>query len=494
MVSVRFNNSIFDFIRKITFLIILLTGVSNHVNCQAFQLKPVTIPDTVYRRSALKTSIGLVSLYLGIWAYDKAAKKPFADISLETIRHNFKTGFLWDNDGFLTNMWDHPMQGNFNFNIARYNGYNHWQSYIYNFGGSLFWEMLLENEPPSLNDQITTVVGGQAIGEVCYRISDCIMTPYRRSFKRVGTELANTLLVPTETIRRIINGDIWEVKYPEYSQISEKLEADFVIGFGYSRFIQNSIFENDLGRMTLNFNSFYNDPFSIKINKPFDHFNFKLAINLTSDQPVINKMSIEGAIWTKRNNLDNENKLIYGIFQHYDYFDTDSTGVEGHQIPYKISVPASYGLGLMHKYKSKEITNVNEIYTNIVLMGAGVTDHYNLNKRNYNFGPGYSYKIRSTAIYKDLVKIYAEFMSFRIFTPKGTTPETIVNDDNFYTFQGDIGNSTFSILNAGIEFNLIRRFVLHFELMHSFRKNIYKYYPEVHQADNEINMALFYRL
>lgn len=494
MVYVIINISFPKLFKKIVFVFVVFTIVSNEINCQAFQLKPITIPDTVYRRSALKTSLGLVSLYTGIWAYDKAIKKPFADISIATIKHNFKTGFLWDNDGFQTNMLDHPLQGNFNFNIARYNGYNHWQSYIYNFGGSLFWEMLLENEPPSINDQISTVVGGQAIGEVCYRISDCIMTPYKRSFKRVSSELANTLFVPTETIRRVINGNIWKVDYPKYSEISEKPEVDFVLGIGYSKFIEKSKINNYSGRMTLNFNTYYNDPFTIKIKKPFDYFNLKLVINLNSEQPIVNKMNIDGAIWTKRKNLNRENKLSYGIFQHYDYFNSDSTEYASHQIPYKISAPASYGLGLMHKYISKELSSVNEIHANAILIGAGVTDHYNLNKRNYNFGPGYSYKIRSTTIYKYLVKIYAELMSFRIFTPKGTTPETIVNDDNFYTFQGDIGNSTFNILNAGIEFNLIRRFVLHFELMHSFRKNIYKYYPEIHQADDEINIALFYRL
>jgi hypothetical protein len=494
MNSVILNISVFKFFKKIVYFFVLSIGVSDQVNCQALQLKQITIPDTVYNRSAIKTSVGLISLHLSIWAGLRLVKKPFAYISLETIRHNFKTGFMWDNDGFETNMWDHPMQGNFNFNIARYNGYNHWQSYIYNFGGSLFWEMFLENEPPSLNDQISTVVGGQAIGEVTYRISDCIMTPYKRSFKRVSSELANTVLVPTETIRRIINGDIWQVKKAKYNPDSEIESVEFMMGPCLSSIITQTDGNKINPKITLNFNTIYNDPFITSIKDPFDHFTLKTSINLTSDHLIINKLNIEGLIFTKRKAIDSKNKILYGIVQHYDYYVSDSIDIKGHEIPYKFSAPASYGLTIKHQYQTEKLSTISEIHTNAILIGAGITDHYNLNHRNYNFGPGYSYKIRTTTVFKELVKFYAEFMSFRIFTPKGYIPNTEVNDDNFYTFQGDIGNSMFNILNAGIEFNLIKRLILHLDTMHSFRKNIYKYYPEVYQADNEFNICLFYRM
>lgn len=494
MRAITFKKSGINNFIKILINSIIFVSITDSVFCQISNLKSITIPDTIYRRSALKASTGLVSLYVGIWALDKALKKPFADISLATIKHNFKSGFLWDNDGFVTNMFDHAMQGNFNFNIARYNGYNHWQSYIYNFGGSLFWEIFLENEPPSINDQISTVVGGQALGEVTYRISDCLMTPYRRSYKRIACEIANTVLVPTETIRRIINGDIWQVKQAHFSESSKSVNANFIIGPGYSAFLIKSDQKKIYPRLTLNFNAHYNDPFITKILKPFDHFTLKTAINLTSTQPIVNKINIEGSMWSKTRSLGKRNKILYGIFQHYDYFDTDSINSPRHEIPYKISAPASYGFTLKHQYKSEKLLTTGEIHTNAILIGAGITDHYNLNHRNYNFGPGYSYKIRTSTVFKQLVKFYAEFMSFRIFTPKGYIPNTEVNDDNFYTFQGDIGNSMFNILNAGIEFNLIKRLILHLDTMHSFRKNIYKYYPEVHQADNEFNVCLFYRM
>ena len=50
----------------------------------------------------------------------------FAQINFKTIRHNIKTGFVWDNDQFSTNLFAHPYHGGLYFNAARSNGLTFW--------------------------------------------------------------------------------------------------------------------------------------------------------------------------------------------------------------------------------------------------------------------------------------------------------------------------------------------------------------------------------
>ena len=48
----------------------------------------------------------------------------FAQISFNSIKHNIKNGFVWDNDQFSTNLFAHPYHGGLYFNAARSNGMN----------------------------------------------------------------------------------------------------------------------------------------------------------------------------------------------------------------------------------------------------------------------------------------------------------------------------------------------------------------------------------
>ena len=42
----------------------------------------------------------------------------YAQITWSSIKNNFRTGFLWDNDKFNTNLFFHPYQGGLYFNCA----------------------------------------------------------------------------------------------------------------------------------------------------------------------------------------------------------------------------------------------------------------------------------------------------------------------------------------------------------------------------------------
>lgn len=60
-----------------------------------------------------------------------------------------------------------PCHGALYYQMARVNGFGFYESVPFTCAGSLMWEYIMENEQPSLNDLISTTVGGAAIGERC---------------------------------------------------------------------------------------------------------------------------------------------------------------------------------------------------------------------------------------------------------------------------------------------------------------------------------------
>ena len=113
---------------------------------------------------------------IGLWAFDRYVQRgDWAYISFNTIKENFRHGFLWDNDNLGTNTFLHPYNGSLYFNAARANGFNFWQSELFAIGGSGMWELFMEREYPSTNDFIATPIGGAAIGEILFRASDAVL-------------------------------------------------------------------------------------------------------------------------------------------------------------------------------------------------------------------------------------------------------------------------------------------------------------------------------
>ncbi len=73
----------------------------------------------------------------------------------------------------------------------------------------------MENEYPSTNDIIATPIGGMAIGEVCYRISDLLIDDRQTGWRRFGHEAGVFLVSPMRGLTRILTGDAWK-KTPYY--------------------------------------------------------------------------------------------------------------------------------------------------------------------------------------------------------------------------------------------------------------------------------------
>ena len=173
----------------------------------------------------LRTAAMITALNAFVNRWDTwVLNEEFSRISLNSIEHNFRHAFVWDNDNFSTNLFAHPYHGNLYFNSARSNGFNFWQSYPCALGGSLMWEFFGEITPPAINDLMATSIGGTCIGEVTFRISDLFYDDREVGFSRFLRELGGALVSPMKGLKRILTGEAWRHKsshylYHDYSRI-----------------------------------------------------------------------------------------------------------------------------------------------------------------------------------------------------------------------------------------------------------------------------------
>ena len=60
-------------------------------------------------KNPLKDAGFVAATNIGIWSFDRfVLQAEYARINFKTVRNNFKSGFVWDNDMFITNLLLHP--------------------------------------------------------------------------------------------------------------------------------------------------------------------------------------------------------------------------------------------------------------------------------------------------------------------------------------------------------------------------------------------------
>lgn len=217
------------------------------------------------------------------WSIAKAWGEEWTDISLATMKRNLSGKWTFDPNDFATNQFGHPYQGHLAFSAWRSAGHEFWESVPFPIVMSTLWELFAETEPPSINDAITTPVGGVFLGEVLYRLSSMVLDdgglrpgPWR--------EVAAGLISPPNGVTRALTGNRYRTRpeepIPSYAEL--RLGGSFS-GSAYadgerkltSGLVQGSVQVTSglpVGGWTH--------------RKPFDHFDFYGSI-VASDAPWI---------------------------------------------------------------------------------------------------------------------------------------------------------------------------------------------------------------
>jgi len=230
----------------------------------------------------------------------------WATISWESIGQNLEGRWVFDDDQYWINQFGHPYQGSWSFTAARSAGLGFWESAPYTLLFSTLWEIIGETERPSLNDQVTTTIGGIVLGEVFFRSIG--MMRREPGFWR---ELGSGLLSPMASFNRAVLGN-WEepptnptemVAWVGAIAFAKDRDADPLLGEGATLDVGLRLTYGPAG-----------DP-DTRLERPFDHFELTASYGAYVD-PVASLLArglLLGATFE-----GSRQRGLWGIFLGYD--------------------------------------------------------------------------------------------------------------------------------------------------------------------------------
>ncbi len=420
----------------------------------------------------------------------------YSHISCSTIKNNLKRGPVWDNDDFVINQIGHPYQGSFYYSASRANGLNYWQSLPFTVLGSLSWEFFCESDPPAINDIITTPIGGAALGEMTWRLSDLVLDDSKRGFQRLWREAAAFAINPMRGFNRIFYGDAWRLRSGHHKYHSaEDFPVRFAVGTGFRHLNNRFDVANGANNLQIHLGLEYGDAFSEEDTRPYDYFQLEAKCGLFGNQPIIEQFSALGRIYGSMKTTRKGTQVQYGVYQHFNYY--DSNDIEGDaddtHIPYLVSETASFGPGVILKVPlSHDSHLLHSAHLSGVALGAVKSDHYSILDRRYNLGSGYSFKWGSMLQMGKGTGIGVSLNHYHLFTWKDCDESYIDSgsDLHFLNSQGNRSNTLMDIARLTFSRRIYRNVVWLADAAYYYRNTRYKSFERVSSHSFELGTSL----
>ena len=467
---------------------------------------PVVPPDSadsarLARRSWPRATAETAGFNIGLWAFDRYVKKGhYAYISWHTIKENFRHGFNWDDDHLGTNMFAHPYNGALFFNAGRSNGFGFWQSSLFAIGGSAMWELFMESEYPSTNDILATPIGGMALGEVLYRTSDLVLDDRQRGARRAGREIAALLLSPMRGLTRLITGRAWQPRTTTGRRYGTS-PLRLTVMAGARMLTHHDHHATRQAGGAFSFRMTYGRPFADS-RTPYEQFSLRLDLNAMRGQPLLSRVEIIGQLaawqWVNTERLN----LQAGLYQHFDYFDSD-TLTQGtiprskpNGVPYKLGTPASAGAGLRLQWRPRKHFRLDAYaHGNVVILGGILSDFYRSYHRNYNWSSGFSMKYGLRLQCGPRITLSLADRYYRLYSWKGYPNEadwSLTHNGRPTNVQGDNSRALFNHLEAGLDCRIAPRLSAGIGFDWYARHTFYRTYMEFPEAGYATSNPLIY--
>ena len=447
----------------------------------------------------------VTGINVGVQLFDRyVTREDFAQTTLRTIRQNFERGMVWDNDYFHMNMFMHPYHGNLYFNAARTNGLTYWESAPYALFGSAMWEFFGEADPPAINDIFATTCGGMAIGEMTHRLSRTVLDDRARGFRRFLREAAAAIINPIQGLHRIISGDAWRVKsshyrYHDFRQIP--LDASVSIGWRY--LADDGALFRGVHAPFVNLTLTYGTSVDGESHKtPYDFFDIETSIAFGGGQPLVNTLSIVGRLWSTPI-LDKKDMAgEFGIYQHYNYYNSKPVEDGSELTPYRLSEVAAFGPGFIVSLpKMGALSKMEQrIFVSGILLGGTKSDYFNVIERDYNMGSGFSVKSKTQLDFGRTARFVLNTKFFRLYTWKGYKKEDLDNgfanipDLRYLNVQGDRSHASLFVINPLMEMHLAKQWSITLSGAFYVRSTHYDFYDNVKAKTFETMVGVTCRL
>ena len=423
----------------------------------------------------------------GVQLFDRfVTKVDFAQTTMRTIRGNFEKGMVWDNDYFHMNMIMHPYHGNLYFNAARSNGLTYWESAPYALFGSAMWEFFGECDPPAINDLFATTCGGMAIGEMTHRLSLTMLDDRERGFSRFLREAAATIINPIQGLHRIISGDAWRVKSDHYRYHDfHKTPLDASVSLGWRYLADDGALFRGVHAPYINLTLTYGTSVDGEHHKtPYDFFDIETNIAFGGGQPVVNTLNIVGRLWSTPI-LDKKDMAgEFGIYQHYNYYNSKPIKDGSELTPYRISEVAAFGPGFVFSLpRTGTLSKLEQrVFLSGVLLGGTKSDYFNVIERDYNMGSGFSIKSKTQLDFGKFGRFVLNAKYFHLYTWKGYEDRDLqayvdgTKDLRYLSVQGDNSNAALLVVNPVMEIHLARQWSVNVSAAYYARRTHYNYY------------------
>jgi hypothetical protein len=187
--------------------------------------------------------------------------------------------------------------------------------------------------------------------------------------------------------------------------------------------------------------------------------------------------------------------LSLGVYQHFDYYDSDIISAVSPYVPYRFCAPASFGVGLVYDNKRFRKWKIDSFFhANVILMGASLSDHYVVDDRNYNLANGFSWQWGINLSNKKKFSASLHYEGFRFFTWKGYDKEMDWGsvDPRSLNVQGDESQAISQALHFRMDYKLANRLYLTGTYSNYFRETTYRYFDDVFSQTSEGKLMLTY--
>ncbi|HEY3198891.1 MAG TPA: DUF3943 domain-containing protein [Nitrospirales bacterium] len=279
--------------------------------------KTVLSWETGAGRSYIIPALEIIAYEFALNWYDRnylADKQLYRTDGNTFWKHLTDSKWVIDDDQFKVNQFLHPYGGTVYYGLARSAGLNFWESFLYTAVGSFLWEIGGETTTPSINDQISTTLGGSFLGEPLFRMANLLLergggTP---GFWR---ELGAAIISPPTGFNRLVFGNRFDAIFPSHDPaIYTRLQLGGTITTS-SHNVSDTVRPHG---STADFSLAYGLPGKpgYTYTRPFDYFDFHVtAVSANTIESIDTRGLLKGTTYSP----SESSRGIWGLYGSYDY-------------------------------------------------------------------------------------------------------------------------------------------------------------------------------
>ena len=244
---------------------------------------------------------------------NRLSNTSFANTTFESIKENYTNNrWFWEEgDRFLINQFGHSYQGSTYFAGARINGFNFYQSIPFLPLGCVVWETIMEPDP-SINDVISTITSGMAMGEMLHRLfleAD--------SHSSAPAKIGSFFISPIGGFNKIYNRPAFESGGGNIYDLSVSVGAEKSFAY-FPRYERNEDYWYYPGGH-INVNVVYGNPFVQESKTPYEHFELFAGFTTNGDSYHA-ALITDGYLFSFTPFQTNSGFTSTGLSMHFDFF------------------------------------------------------------------------------------------------------------------------------------------------------------------------------